>query len=92
MRTSLCLRFKSEVIAAGAISLAARACIVPLPEEPAWYLLFDANKEEIAQVEQAITHLYTLPKAKYMHLLHAKSDARFRYSHPLINSKMDASF
>ena len=44
LRTIVYAKFPSEVIATAAIYMAARVLQIPLPENPAWWELFDANK------------------------------------------------
>ncbi|KAL9666706.1 hypothetical protein QQ045_001043 [Rhodiola kirilowii] len=57
LRTTLCVRFKSQVIACG---------VVPLPENPPWWKAFDAEKHQIDEVCRVLAHLYHRPKARYI--------------------------
>lgn len=66
LRTTLCVRFKSEVVACGVVYAAARRFQVPLPENPPWWKAFDADKAGIDEVCRVLAHLYTLPKAQYI--------------------------
>lgn len=66
LRTTLCVRFKSEVVACGVIYVAARKNGVPLPENPPWWLAFDAEKSGIDEVCIVLARLYSLPKAEYI--------------------------
>ncbi|CAN1237778.1 CYCL1-1 [Linum grandiflorum] len=66
LRTTLCVRFKSEVVACGVVYAAARRFQVPLPENPPWWKAFDADKSSIDEVCRVLAHLYSLPKAQYM--------------------------
>lgn len=66
MRTTLCVRFKSEVVACGVVYAAARRFHVPLPENPPWWKVFDADKSGIDEVCRVLAHLYSLPKAQYI--------------------------
>lgn len=66
LRTTLCVRFKSEVVACGVIYVAARKNGVPLPENPPWWLAFDAEKSGIDEVCRVLACLYLLPKAEYI--------------------------
>ncbi|XP_047310931.1 cyclin-L1-1 isoform X1 [Impatiens glandulifera] len=75
LRTTLCVRFKSEAVACGVVYAAARRFHVPLPEEPPWWLAFDADKSAIDGVCTVLAHLYTLPKAQYIHV--CKDDGSF---------------
>lgn len=66
LRTTLCVRFKSEVVACGVVYAAARRFQVPLPENPPWWKAFDADKAGIDEVCRVLAHLYSLPKAQYI--------------------------
>ncbi|XP_028793489.1 cyclin-L1-1 isoform X2 [Neltuma alba] len=66
LRTTLCVRFKSEVVACGVVYAAARRFQVPLPESPPWWKAFDAEKSGIDEVCRVLAHLYSLPKAQYL--------------------------
>ncbi|KAJ0471506.1 putative cyclin [Helianthus annuus] len=66
LRTTLCVRFKSAVVACGVVYAAARRFHVPLPENPPWWKAFDADKAGIDEVCRVLAHLYTLPKAQYI--------------------------
>lgn len=66
LRTTLCVRFKSEVVACGVVYAAARRHKVPLPEDPAWWTVFDADEAGIQEVCRVLAHLYSLPKAQYI--------------------------
>ncbi|KAJ4956976.1 hypothetical protein NE237_013759 [Protea cynaroides] len=66
LRTTLCVRFKSEVVACGVVYVAARRFQVPLPENPPWWKAFDAEKSGIDEVCRVLAHLYSLPKALYI--------------------------
>ncbi|KAI0518712.1 hypothetical protein KFK09_006148 [Dendrobium nobile] len=66
LRTTLCVRFKSEVVACGVVYAAARRFQVPLPENPPWWLVFDADQAGIQEVCRVLAQLYSLPKAQYL--------------------------
>lgn len=66
LRTTLCVRLKSEVVACGVVYAAARRFQVPLPENPPWWKAFDAEKSGIDEVCRVLAHLYSLPKAQYI--------------------------
>ncbi|XP_042513668.1 cyclin-L1-1-like [Macadamia integrifolia] len=66
LRTTLCVRFKSEVVACGVVYAAARRFQVPLPEDPPWWKAFDAEKSGIDEVCRVLAHLYSLPKAVHI--------------------------
>lgn len=66
LRTTLCVRFKSEVVACGVVYAAARRFGMPLPESPPWWKVFDADKPGIDEVCRVLAHLYCRPKSKYI--------------------------
>ncbi|GLJ20559.1 hypothetical protein SUGI_0374050 [Cryptomeria japonica] len=68
LRTTLCVRFKSEVVACGVVYAAARRFQVPLPENPPWWKVFDAEKHEIDEVCRVLANLYRQPKARYIEI------------------------
>ncbi|XP_022972920.1 cyclin-L1-1-like isoform X2 [Cucurbita maxima] len=78
LRTTSCVRFKSEVVACGVVFAAARRFQVPLPENPPWWKAFDAEKLGIDEVCRVLAHLYTLPKAQY--ILVCKDGDTFTFS------------
>ncbi|KAK3011145.1 hypothetical protein RJ639_011089, partial [Escallonia herrerae] len=65
LRTTLCVRFKSAVVACGVVYAAARRFHVPLPENPPWWKAFDVDKFGIDEVCRVLAHLYSLPKAQH---------------------------
>ncbi|RVX11575.1 Cyclin-L1-1 [Vitis vinifera] len=66
LRTTLCVQFKSEVVACGVVYAAARRFQVPLPENEPWWEVFDAEKSAIDEVCRVLAHLYSLPKAQHI--------------------------
>ncbi|KAI3750746.1 hypothetical protein L2E82_21538 [Cichorium intybus] len=78
LRTTLCVRFKSNVVACGVVYAAARRCYVPLPENPPWWKVFDTDKKDIDEVCMVLAHLYSLPKAQYIPV--CKEDGSFTMS------------
>ncbi|XP_076921363.1 cyclin-L1-1-like [Bidens hawaiensis] len=84
LRTTLCVRFKSAVVACGVVYAAARRFHVPLPENPPWWKAFDADKAGIDEVCRVLAHLYTLPKAQYIPV--CKLDGSFTMSNRLSDS------
>ncbi|CAO2192377.1 unnamed protein product [Urochloa humidicola] len=66
LRTTLCVRFKSEVVACGVVYAAARRRSIPLPEDPPWWTVFDADEAGIQEVCRVLAHLYSLPKSQYI--------------------------
>ncbi|RLM93070.1 hypothetical protein C2845_PM08G14830 [Panicum miliaceum] len=66
LRTTLCVRFKSEVVACGVVYAAARRRGIALPEDPPWWTVFDADEAGIQEVCRVLAHLYSLPKSEYI--------------------------
>lgn len=66
LRTTLSVRFKSEVVACGVVYAAARRFNVSLPESPPWWKVFDAEKGDIEEVCNVLANLYKKPKASYI--------------------------
>lgn len=66
LRTTLSVRFKSEVVACGVVYAAARRFSVSLPENPPWWKVFDAEKDDIEEVCRVLANLYRKPKASYI--------------------------
>lgn len=66
LRTTLSVRFKSEVVACGVVYAAARRFNVSLPESPPWWKVFDAEKDDIDEVCKVLANLYRQPKANYI--------------------------
>ncbi|XP_057736604.1 cyclin-L1-1 [Arachis stenosperma] len=89
LRTTLCVRFKSEVVACGVVYAAARRFQVPLPENPPWWKAFDAEKSGIDEVCRVLAHLYSLPKAQYTPV--CKDGDSFSFSNKSIESKSQST-
>ena len=53
-------------MACGVVYAAARRFQVPLPENPPWWKVFDADKSGIDEVCRVLAELYSLPKAQYI--------------------------
>ncbi|GAV71407.1 Cyclin_N domain-containing protein [Cephalotus follicularis] len=85
LRTTLCVRFKSEVVACGVVYAAARRFQVPLPENPPWWKAFDAEKSGIDEVCRVLAHLYSLPKAQYIPV--CKDGNPFTFSNKSLDSQ-----
>ncbi|KAK4771604.1 hypothetical protein SAY87_032136 [Trapa incisa] len=88
LRTTLCVRFKSEVVACGVVYAAARRFQVPLPENPPWWKAFDAEKSGIDEVCKVLAHLYSLPKALYIPVC---KDGEFTFSNRSLDSQSKAA-
>eukprot|EP00798_Chlamydomonas_sp_ICE-L_P010693 gene10693-12385_t len=68
LRTTLCVRFKSEVVACGAIFYAARKLEVPLPDSVPWWEVFNCKTDQLVDVVITLHELYSHPKAQYIHV------------------------
>ncbi|MCO5601923.1 hypothetical protein L7F22_056049 [Adiantum nelumboides] len=66
LRTTLSVRFKSEVVACGVVYAAARRFSVSLPEDPPWWKVFDGELDDIEEVCKVLANLYRKPKAFYV--------------------------
>ncbi|QCE07383.1 cyclin T [Vigna unguiculata] len=88
LRTTLCVRFKSEVVACGVVYAAARRFQVPLPENPPWWKAFDGEKSGIDEVCRVLAHLYSLPKAQYIPFC---KDGDFTFSNKSLESKSQST-
>ncbi|XP_042518536.1 cyclin-L1-1-like, partial [Macadamia integrifolia] len=83
LRTTLCVRFKSEVVACGVVYAAAQRFQVPLPENPPWWKAFDTDKSGIDEVCRVLAHLYSIPKAQYIPV--CKEGDSFTTSRPALD-------
>ncbi|KZV47697.1 hypothetical protein F511_43001 [Dorcoceras hygrometricum] len=66
LRTTVYVRFKSEVVARGVVYAATLRFQVPPPENPPWWKVFDADKSWIEDIFRVLDQLYSLPKARYI--------------------------
>jgi hypothetical protein len=87
LRTTLCVRFKSEVVACGVVYAAARRHGVPLPEDPPWWTVFDADEAGIQEVCRVLAHLYSLPKAQYIPVYKDNDSFTVRRTSDTLSSK-----
>jgi hypothetical protein len=62
LRTNVFVRFSPETIACSCIYLGARQLKIPLPQSPPWWLLFDADFEDIEAVSLELLALYQRPR------------------------------
>ncbi len=81
LRTDLSLRFRSEVIACAAIYMASRSLGIKLPDNPPWWVLFNADMREMGEICNTILALYHRPKVAFLEPLCSKSV--FRRGGPL---------
>ncbi|KAJ2040852.1 hypothetical protein H4S03_000760 [Coemansia sp. S3946] len=68
LRTPVYVCFQPETIACGVIYLAALKCGVSLPTSPPWWIVFDANEEDIRQVARAAVALHERSRLRVMPL------------------------
>nr|XP_024396544.1 cyclin-L1-1-like isoform X3 [Physcomitrium patens]PNR39960.1 hypothetical protein PHYPA_020240 [Physcomitrium patens] len=64
LRSTLCVRFKSEVVACGVVYAASRKFKVPFPAR--WWEVFDAKWSEVEVVCNVLAELYKQPKGYYI--------------------------
>ncbi|CAL8353476.1 cyclin-L1 isoform X1 [Gadus morhua] len=69
LRTDVFLRYSAETVACACIYLSARALQIPLPEQPAWFLLFGSAEEDLKEICRRILRLYALPSVSLAALL-----------------------
>jgi len=62
LRTNVFVRYPPEAIACACIYLSARQLNIPLPTNPAWYLVFDVLEDQIVDICECILDLYDRPK------------------------------
>lgn len=62
LRTEVFVRFDPETIACACIYLSARLLQIPLPNKPAWYLVFGISEQDINDICHIILSLYTRKK------------------------------
>jgi cyclin L len=63
--TTLCLEFPAESIACASIYCAASELKIKLPENPAWFELFDVSKEKLEYMKKEIFNLYKIGKVSF---------------------------
>lgn len=81
LRTTLCVRFKSETVACGIVFMAARRCQVALPEHheltpgrrQSWWEVCGVPQQDVYTVATELHQLYSLPKAEYVRLKRASA-------------------
>lgn len=66
LRTTLCVQFKSEVVACGVVYAAARRCKVALPLNPPWWKVFGAEDHQLVAVCKVLAQLYRQPKSDFI--------------------------
>lgn len=68
LRTPLCVRFKAEVVACGAIFYSARKLKIPLPESgpDPWWVVFDCRTKQLVEVVSVLHELYSRPSPRYI--------------------------
>lgn len=81
LRTDLSLRFRSEVVACAAIYMASRSLGIKLPDNPPWWVLFNADMQEMGEICNTILALYHRPQVAFLEPLCERSV--FRRGGPL---------
>mmetsp|Transcript_7110 Transcript_7110/g.10629 ORF Transcript_7110/g.10629 Transcript_7110/m.10629 type:complete len:357 (-) Transcript_7110:509-1579(-) len=73
LRTDLCLRYRSEVLASAAIYLSARKLQLTLPNDPPWWELFNAELKDIGAICNTIQSLYKQRKIVWIEPINKNS-------------------
>lgn len=68
LRTTLCVRFKSEVVACAAIFLAGRKLTFPLPESVPWWEVFSVETDQLVEAVKTLHDLYQRPKPEFVEI------------------------
>ena len=58
-RTDIILRYSPENIVCACIYLSARELQIPLPENPQWFSVFDADEESVRAISIRLLHMYS---------------------------------
>jgi hypothetical protein len=85
----LSLHVKPHILACGAIFVAANQLKIQLPDNPGWWLVFEATYDDLLMVEKYLAELYKRPKAKYEHVVSPNTSAL--YSAQLSSQKQQPS-
>jgi cyclin L len=59
LRLDVFLRYTPETIACACIYLSARELQIPLPINPAWFLIFGAKENDLKAISIRLLHLYS---------------------------------
>eukprot|EP00887_Chlorella_sp_A99_P002262 scaffold10.g2262.t1 len=70
LRTPLCVCYKAEVVACGILFCATRRLGVSMPEDPAWWELFEVERRQLYDVCHRLSELYRQPRPQYVCLQH----------------------
>nr|CAG4644061.1 EOG090X0864 [Lepidurus arcticus] len=62
LRTDVWVRYSPETIASACIFLSAKILGIPLPTQPAWYLVFGAQETDLKLIAIRLIQLYKRPK------------------------------
>jgi cyclin L len=68
LRTTLCVKYKAEVVACGVLFTACKMCGVGMPEQSGeeWWLLFDIEKSALLDVWGGLQELYCRSRPVYI--------------------------
>lgn len=70
--TTLCVRYRAEIVACGILYVAAKRSSTPMPEHPPWWRVFiggSGSEEVLAAVVREIIEVEKLPRAEYVVLV-----------------------
>jgi hypothetical protein len=79
-------------VACGVVYAAARRHGVPLPEDPPWWTVFDADEAGIQEVCRVLAHLYSLPKAQYIPVYKDNDSFTVRRTSDTLSSKVNKEY
>lgn len=71
LRSNVFVQYRPEAIACACIFLSARKLKIPLPNNPAWYVIFDVGDEQIMDICETILELYQRERVKgtFLHFI-----------------------
>ncbi|XP_074654059.1 cyclin-L1-like isoform X2 [Tubulanus polymorphus] len=91
LRSNVFVRYPPETIACACIHLAARQIQMPLPSNPPWYAIFDADETDITEICLTILRLYSRAKPNMDLLEKAVNDIKKIQSEAKMKMKSDGT-
>ncbi|XP_055523974.1 cyclin-L1 [Wyeomyia smithii] len=90
-RTDVFVRYQPETIACACIYLTARKQNIPLPSNPAWFLIFRVSEEDMLDVCYRIMALYKRPKPNAELLEEAVDSLKKKYQEQKKKDRSDTN-
>lgn len=87
LRTDVFVRYQPETVACACIYLTARKLKLPLPKNPAWYVLFGATEADIKDICVRILKLYNRPKVNVENLERKIAELRKKYEDAKVKAR-----